>query len=173
MTLQRLLGVVLAVFGVVLLTTRGDLSLLLSLTFNGGDLLMLFATLVFAVYTILVRRKPVELAPLVYLEANFILGWVMLLPWAFWEWSYAPLQPVGTDVIIVMLYVGIGAALLAYFAWNMAIEAIGPAKAGIVYYSLPVFCGIEAWLILGETVTWVHGLSGLLIISGIFIANRQ
>ena len=173
LTLQRLVGVSTAAFGIVLLTTKGDMSLLLSLTFNDGDVLMLLATFLFAVYSILVRRKPTVLRPLVYLEANFVLGWGMLLPWAFWEWQSFPLEPLASHVVMALVYIGVGAALLAYFAWNMAIETIGPARAAMVYYTLPIFCGVEAWLILGETVSWVHGVSGALIVCGIFIANRQ
>jgi drug/metabolite transporter (DMT)-like permease len=172
-TVTRLCGVVLSVLGVVMLTTRGDLGLLFELQFNEGDLLMLFATLIFAVYTILVRRKPVALLPTAYLCANFILGWIMLLPWVLWEWTYAPPVMPAPHVLGSILYIGVGASLLAYLFWNYAIASIGPAKAGIVYYSLPLFCGIEAWLILGEAITWVHGLSGFLIVCGIFIANRQ
>jgi len=172
-TVTRLCGVVLSVLGVVMLTTRGDLGLLLELQFNEGDLLMLFATLIFAIYTILVRRKPVALLPTAYLGANFILGWIMLLPWVLWEWTYAPPVMPAPHVLGSILYIGVGASLLAYLFWNYAIASIGPAKAGIVYYSLPLFCGIEAWLILGEAITWVHGLSGFLIVCGIFIANRQ
>jgi drug/metabolite transporter (DMT)-like permease len=164
---------VLSVLGVVMLTTRGDLGLLLELQFNDGDLLMLFATLIFAIYTILVRRKPIALLPTAYLGANFILGWIMLLPWVLWEWTYAPPVMPAPHVLGSILYIGVGASLLAYLFWNYAIASIGPAKAGIVYYSLPLFCGIEAWLILGEAITWVHGLSGFLIVCGIFIANRQ
>ncbi|MFA9395041.1 MAG: DMT family transporter [Halodesulfovibrio sp.] len=172
-TVTRLCGVVLSVLGVVMLTTRGDLGLLLELQFNEGDLLMLFATLIFAIYTILVRRKPIALLPTAYLGANFILGWIMLLPWVLWEWTYAPPVMPAPHVLGSILYIGVGASLLAYLFWNYAIASIGPAKAGIVYYSLPLFCGIEAWLILGEAITWVHGLSGFLIVCGIFIANRQ
>lgn len=172
-TLARMCGVVLSVCGVVLLTTRGDLGLLLQLQFNDGDLLMLFTTLIFAVYTILVRRKPVALLPTAYLGANFILGWIMLVPWVLWEWTYAPPTMPAPYVMGSILYIGVGASLLAYLFWNYAIASIGPAKAGIVYYSLPLFCGIEAWLILGEAISWVHGVSGLLIVCGIFIANRQ
>lgn len=172
-TLGRFVGVVLSLFGVVLLTTRGDLGLLLELQFNEGDLLMLFATFVFAVYTILVRRKPVTISASAYLGANFVLGWIMLVPWALWEWTYAPPSIPAPHVLGVFLYIGIGASLMAYLFWNYAIAAIGPAKSAVVYYSLPLFCGIEAWLILGEAVTWVHGVSGLLIVSGIVIANRQ
>ena len=171
-TLVRMIGVILAAAGIVLLTTKGDLAVLASLQFNKGDLLMLFATFLFAVYTIMVRRKPVSITAVPYLCATFILGWLMLIPWVVAEWMYAPFVMPAPHVWGAILYVGIGASLVAFLFWNYAIAGIGPAKAGIVYYSLPFFCGVEAWLILGESITWVHAVSGIMIISGIFVANR-
>ncbi len=43
----------------------------------------------------------------------------------------------------------------------------------MVYYSLPIFSGLEAFLILGEPVTAAHGLSGALILAGILVATRN
>jgi drug/metabolite transporter (DMT)-like permease len=172
-TRWRLFGVLLAVAGVVTLATNGDWSRLSSLAFNSGDLWMLLATLIFAAYTILVRRKPPSIGPTAYLGATFFLGLLMLTPWAIWEWSanppvFPPLHVVGS-----ILYIGVGASLISYLFWNRAVATIGPAKAGVVYYSLPLFSGVEAWLILGEEVAWLHGVAGVLIISGILLANRN
>jgi drug/metabolite transporter (DMT)-like permease len=172
-TRWRLFGVLLAVAGVVTLATNGDWSRLSSLAFNSGDLWMLLATLIFAAYTILVRRKPPSIGPTAYLGATFFLGLLMLTPWAIWEWSANP--PVFPQLHVVgsILYIGVGASLISYLFWNRAVATIGPAKAGVVYYSLPLFSGVEAWLILGEEVAWLHGVAGVLIISGILLANRN
>ena len=170
-TPRRLTGVALAVAGVVLLTTSGDLHVLARLTFNPGDLLMVAATAVFAAYSILLRRKPREIEPTTYLTATFILGLIMLVPWVGWEWTNHPLTMPDSTVIGSLVFIGIGPALLAYVCWTRAIAAIGPVKAGIVYYSLPLFSGIEAWMILGEHMTWVHGVAGATIVSGIVVAT--
>ncbi|WP_462325482.1 DMT family transporter [Desulfoplanes sp.] len=170
-TPHRLMGVVLAVVGVVFLTTSGDLGVLARLTFNPGDLLMLAATAVFAAYSILLRRKPREIEPTTYLTATFILGLVMLVPWAVWEWTNHPLAMPPSSVIGSLVFIGMGPALLAYVCWTRAVASIGPVKAGIVYYSLPLFSGIEAWMILGEHMTWVHGVAGVTIVTGIVVAT--
>ena len=166
-------GVVLAAAGIVVLATEGDLSRLAGLELKPGDLWMLLASLDFAVYTILVRRKPPLLAPVTYLMATFSLGVLMLLPWAAWEWSAHPPSWPTLSVLGSILYIGVGASLLSYLFWNRAVSTIGPARAGAIYYSLPVFCGLEAWLILGEPVTWANMVSGFLVISGIAAASKQ
>ena len=171
-TPRRCLGVLLAVTGIIALATGGDLSRLTGLRLNPGDGVMLFATLIFAAYTILVRRKPGDMTPLTYLAALFPAGLLMLTPWAAWEWiALRPGLP-PAHALGPILYVGIGASLVSFLLWNRAIGSIGPTRAGLVYYSLPGFCGLEAWLILGEPVTWVHAAAGLLIVSGILIATR-
>ena len=172
-TPQRFAGVVFAITGVVALATQGDFSRLAGLRFNTGDLWMVVATFLFAAYTILVRNKPSTLRPVTYLGATFLPGLVMLFPWAAWEWltvppAFPPLHVVGS-----ILYIGVGASLLSFFFWNRAVAIIGPARSGMVYYSLPLFCGIEAWLILGENVTWLHAFSGACIIGGILLATRE
>jgi drug/metabolite transporter (DMT)-like permease len=173
LTFRRLAGVALAVIGVVVLTTSGDLSILTRLTFNPGDLLMVAATAVFAIYSILIRQKPRDIEPTTYLTATFLFGLIMLIPWVIWEWARHPLTMPGSGVVASLVFIGIGPALLSYVCWTRAVASIGPVKAGMVYYSLPLFSGTLAWMILGESLTWVHGTAGAMIIAGILTATVE
>ena len=69
-----------------------------------------------------------------------------------------------------LLYVALGASILAYFTWNLAVAYAGSARSSIIYYLLPVFSGLEAFFFLGEPITLVHIVSMGLIVSGLFIA---
>ena len=169
----KLAGLGAAVAGAILLVTDGDLSRLAGLRLAAGDLWMLLAAAIFAAYSILVRLRPPELGQGAFLLATFGLGVAMLAPWAAWEaWSRGLPEP--TPALIgSVLYVGLGASLASYWCWNRAVALAGPSRAGMVYYSLPLFCGLEAWLILGEPIGWVHAVSAVLIIGGIVLATRQ
>jgi drug/metabolite transporter (DMT)-like permease len=72
-----------------------------------------------------------------------------------------------------VLYIGLGASLISFALWNKAVSSIGPARSAFVYYTLPVFSGLNAYLLLGESIGWVHGLSGILIFIGIVMASRS
>jgi len=61
---------------------------------------------------------------------------------------------------------------VAFLAWNKAITLIGPSRTALIYYLIPVFSGIAAWLLLGEAITGLHIFSMLLIIVGIIMTNR-
>ncbi len=168
----RLAGIFIVLAGIVLLVARGDFSVLPQMSFQGGDLLMLAAALSFAVYTLLVRKKPAGCGQLTYLAATFGLGLFMLIPGAAWECARTGLPPATPAVIGGVLYAGLGASLFSFWCWSRAIAAIGAGRASVIYYSLPFFCGVEAVLFLGEPVAWVHYASGALILGGLLLANR-
>jgi len=51
--------------------------------------------------------------------------------------------------------------------------AVGPTKAGVVYYTLPLFSGFLAFLFLKEGISMIHFYSIVLIVSGILTANYE
>ncbi len=171
-TLRKTAGIAIAVFGVVSLVTRGDYSRLAGLDLNLGDLGMLLASGLFAGYSILVGKKPHALGQTAFLTSTFLLGLIFLTPWALWELLAGGAAVFTPQVVGAILYIGIGASLISFLLWNRAVLLIGPARSGFIYYSLPLFSGLEALLILGETITMAHLYSGFCIIAGIIVATN-
>ena len=71
------------------------------------------------------------------------------------------------------LYMGLGASLFSFWCWTRAISAIGPSKAAVIYYSMPLFAGLQAVIFLGEPVRWFHLASSTLILGGLFLATKE
>lgn len=172
-TFARLAGIFLALSGILLLLTKGDFGVLASLSFQGGDLLMLAAAVSFSAYTLLVRKKPAGCGQAAYFTVTFGLGALFLVPLAVWEISRGVHIDFSPQVVGAFLYMGVGASLFSFWCWSRSINAFGPSKAAVVYYSLPLFCGIEAVLFLGESVLWVHYVGGALILGGMILATRE
>ncbi len=78
-----------------------------------------------------------------------------------------------TKTVSSILYVGVFASLSAFVLWNKAIVTVGPSKAGMIYYTLPLFSGLLAYLFLKEDIGIIHFYSALLIVSGILTANYE
>jgi drug/metabolite transporter (DMT)-like permease len=172
-SLKRTTGIIVVVSGVLLLISGGSLNKLLSISFTIGDLYMLLAAIIFAGYTMLVKRKPPAMRMTTFNLCTFSLGLLFLAPfYALESWIYHPVV-FNFSTILALLYVGILASVVAFFSWNKAISLIGPSRTGLIYYLIPVFSGIAAWIILGEAITLVHIFSMLLIILGIIISNRN
>lgn len=173
-TLNRVIGIVIAVAGITILATRGRISNLLGLEFHLGDILVLCTSVLFAINNILMRNKPKGPTLNAYLSTIFILGIIVNLPLSIWELS----QP-GIDIVfngkvwIAVIYLGLIASVGGFWFWNKAIVIIGAGNAALFYYSLPFFSGLGAVILLSEPVLWVHWVSGAMIISGIVIATRK
>ncbi len=171
MPLRRLLGMALALAGVAVLVTKGRLDALRTLEFASGDLLMLLAALVFAVYTLLLKRNPGGLSLSTLQFSTFALGTLLLAPAFVRERASAPPIAWNPGLLGAVLYVGVFASLAAFVSWNHAIERIGTSKSGLVYYTLPVWSGLLAWIFLGEAPTAVQALSMALVVGGIAAAK--
>ncbi|RYY94976.1 MAG: EamA family transporter, partial [Chitinophagaceae bacterium] len=78
-------GAALCCLGLLVLLTRGHLSAVGQLRLSTGDLWILGAALAFAIYTLLVRRRPAGIGSTTYLFVNFALGTLFLLPAYAWE----------------------------------------------------------------------------------------
>lgn len=165
------IGIILVLTGVVVLITRGKISTLLTISYAIGDIWMLIAAILWAFYSILLKRKPKELSAGALQLSTFILGLAFLFP--FYLWESATVSPImfQSKLVLAILYVGVISSLLAFFLWNKSIEMVGPAKAGMIYYTSPLFSGLLAYLFLGEAISMVHLYSTLLIVAGILAAN--
>jgi len=172
-TINKGIGIILVATGVVLLVTKGNVSSLVNISFAIGDVWMLIAAIIFAIYSILIRYKPAGLSIWSFQLSTFILGLVFLFPFFIWEYTTSPPVEFDTKTVGSILYVGIFASLSAFVLWNKAIMVIGPTKAGMIYYTLPIFSGALAYLILKEDISMLHLYSALLIVSGILTANFE
>ncbi len=170
-TINKAMGIILVAAGVVLLVTKGDFAKLLKISFAIGDVWMLVAAIIFAVYSILLKQKPENLSIWAFQLSTFILGLIFLLPFFVFDFVNAPAATFELKTFLSIMYVGVFASLSAFVLWNKAIIIIGPSKSGMVYYTLPLFSGFSAYFFLGENINEIHFLSLFLIVPGILIAN--
>ena len=170
---KRALGILMVAFGVIFMITKGDLSTLLELTFQVGDIWMIGGAFVFAVYSILLRKKPAELNIWSFQLSTFLLGLLFLSPIYVWDYFTVPEVKYTTTTLLSIGYVGVFASLAAFVLWNKSILNIGPSEAGMVYYTLPIFSGALAYFILDEPIGWLHIICAGLIFTGILIANSK
>ncbi len=167
-------GVVFVLIGVVLLISKGDINVLLNISFVEGDVWMFAAAIVFAIYSMLLKYKPKGLNVWAFQFSSFVLGLVFLTPFYIWEIATTTsVVQMSDDLILGVLYVGIFASLFAYVLWNQSIHLIGAPKAGMIYYTIPIFSGVLAYLFLDEDITMNHLYSVILIFTGIILANKE
>ncbi|MFJ9582017.1 DMT family transporter [Streptomyces sp. NPDC101191] len=166
---RRLLGMLTAVLGVLLLVGRGSLAA----DFAAGDLWMFAAALSFATYSAILRRKPAEIDGLAFLFITFALGALMLAPAYAVSLAVQGGFPATTGTVGPLLYVGVMSSAVAFFAWNKAIGLIGAARAGVVYYLQPVCVALLSYVLLGEEPGLLGVACMALILGGVALAGAS
>lgn len=171
LSLRQGLGVAISLTGVLLIISRGQLTTLLELQFNRGDILVFLAATLWAFYSANLKKYPKGLHPLAYQTAIVLVGLAILLPLYLLEISTGRTMTINTGSIVTILYVAIFASVLAFIFWNRAVAILGANIAGPFIHLMPVFSTILAVLFLGETLTSNHLRAILLIFGGIFITT--
>ncbi|MGZ8509232.1 MAG: DMT family transporter [Chitinophagaceae bacterium] len=167
----KMTGLVLCVAGVIFLLAKGNLQNLVTFRFTAGDGWVLLAAFFFAVYNTLVRKKPAGISPVNYLFMAFSFGTLLLFPFYLWETFHIPPIRWDMNLLLIILYLGVGTSVISYLCWNKAISKLGAGRTALFGNLIPVFSSIEATLLLNEQFTRIHIVSMILVFTGIIIAN--
>ncbi|HVK98112.1 MAG TPA: DMT family transporter [Flavisolibacter sp.] len=168
---NQIAGAIICISGILILLSKGSWQRLQNFQFTSGDLWIFAAAFVFAIYTILVRKKPQTLSATSFLFAAFFLGTLFLLPAFIFDVSKGNTVDWNSNIVLVFLYLGIGASVIAFLAWNNAIKIIGAPRTSLFGNLVPAFSTVQAALILNEELSIVTFISILVIIAGIFVGN--
>ena len=171
--IYQIIGVVISLLGVISIITKLDLSLLLSLKLNKGDLWMLVAMISWTTYSLLLGKKKVKLEPFIFLQTIIIIGLLFLLPMYIAEVFAGKKITLNFPVLMTIGYVVFFAGIGAYTFWNAAIKLIGPSRSGVFLHLMPIFSSLMAVFLLGEQFSFHHIVGTLLIISGILLSSKK
>lgn len=170
-TITRLLALSLASLGVVAVidprTASWDGSLF------WGNMALLAAALTWALYSVLIRLVTRQLEVLPVTLIAFLGGLPIAAPGAVWEWRTISYGSISPGVILGVLFLGIISTALAMFMWNTAFATLDAGPASLTFFAQPVVGTLLGWALLGEVITPLFLLGGVLISAGLIIASRQ
>lgn len=166
------LGIAISLSGVMTILFKGDIARAAQFSFGQGELWMLGAVLVWAGYSVALRRRPSGLPPMPFLLALTWIGVVIMLPVYGVEMAVKGGVPINWQTMVTVLYVGVFASLGAYICWNRGVAEVGPTRAGLFSHLMPVFSAGMAYMFLGETLEPYHGVGMALILSGLVVTAR-
>ena len=168
---RQVLGICISFGGALWIGAYGDWQRLIALQFNSGDLIVAAAMVLWAVYTIIIKRRPLKLHPLSFLSAITVIGVIALIPFALWEYATRP-PNITAGVVGAWIYMGLFPSIVCYLFWSKGVAAIGPTRAGPFLYLLPVFGAIASSVALGEHLSPYHVTGFALILVGLLVSNR-
>lgn len=169
-------GSIVAITGLVLVIGPG-----------GGDLdpvgLLLagLAMVGMCVYYVLGDRADASLPPLALAASGFVVGAVVLglvgltgiLPFEFAFVDDVEFLGGTAPWYVPVLVVGLVSTAFAYAAGITAIRMLGTRLASFLGLSEVIFAAIVAWMVLGEVITPLQMLGGVLILAGIVLVRQE
>ncbi len=164
------MGMALAFFGAVTVTSQGEFGRLASLSLNVGDAMMLLASLFYSAYSLMLRDRP-AMPNLVFFTAIacsaagsaliFLAGDIAL---------HGFHAPTGAGWL-VLIYIALFPSLLAQIFFIRAVELIGASRAGLFSNLVPIFGAGLAVLFLNESFALFHAVALILILGGITLSE--
>lgn len=138
-----------------------------------GDLLILINAASYTIYFVMVKPLMHRYAPLEVVRWAFTIGFFMILPFCWTEFSAAAWHQFDLVAISCLILIVIGGTFLAYLFNIHGIQVLGASVAGSYIYSQPVFAAIIARVFLGEPITLQKTGAAALIFAGVFLATRK
>lgn len=172
MNITKVVGMLLAITGVLLVTTTKS-GQSFEFALNLGFLLMILSTLNWAVYSVLFKSLRIPYPPIVITFYMSLIGLILTTPFIFrnrgwesipllnsWEWTH-------------LLFLGVFVSGIAYWYWGKALEVLEASKVTVFLYLEPISTLIAAILLLHEKVLLINVAGGIIIIIGVVIVNSQ
>ena len=165
---MRIIGMLIALMGVVFVISRGNPLELFS-SFQWGDAFMLGCPVTWAVYTIAGKDALKTTTPIQASAWAALSGCIMLLLFAGTE-TYPDFVP--GKVWIALSYLGIIGTVLAFVWYYEGVMKLGVTRTAVFNNLVPVFALILSVFILKEQVHLYTYIGAALVIGGVVIINR-
>jgi drug/metabolite transporter (DMT)-like permease len=169
----KVIGAICAFIGALMVVTHGNPLTVFSQDWNSGDIILIFSTLIWAAWSVAITYKPKEMSTRSFLTVIIGIGTIFLFPFYLWEAIYVAPTPFTIEAFGIYLYVGVFASVIAWFAWQHSVETIGSVKTSLIYYTMPIFSGILAIIILNEPIEMYHVIGFVMVCGGIVISNLR
>jgi drug/metabolite transporter (DMT)-like permease len=164
-------GVGSSFLGILLMINPGSLAEPVGLIFILGDLLILAATVCWAVYTVLSRPLLSSLSPLQFVAYTVALGTPFLvlvsIP-SLMRQNFAAVSWLGWAGLVFSSTLAIG---FAYVVWYSGVREIGSTRTAIYENLSPVVAVLFARQVLGESLLPTQLLGAVLVFLGIYLTR--
>ncbi|MBR4828183.1 MAG: DMT family transporter [Muribaculaceae bacterium] len=170
-TLLTCVGMIIAFIGSVMLALKDGLVWGDSVL---GDLLAMLAALVWAFYSMALKRLNRTYTTLFITRKLFFYGVLSALPLltlqdnAQFSWETFSKTAVWGN----LLYLGLVCSMAAYFIWGITVKRIGAVRASNYFYLSPIISMIAAAIWFGERTTIVAYIGCVLILAGVIMAEK-
>jgi drug/metabolite transporter (DMT)-like permease len=162
----QFLSMIVSLFGVLVVLSKGNFELLISLRLNTGDLYMMAAVGMWGIYSVCSKWAMATVTPMMSILYSGIFGLLVLLPFTVSDFN---VTNVNASFVQSILYTGLVSTVLCMVLWNIGVNKLGPSTSGLFLNFNPIFTAILAFAFLEEKMTWIQAAGIAIVIAGCFL----
>lgn len=166
-TWHRVTGMIVSISGVGYLLIHGDLTTLMTLSINRGDLLILLGVVSLTTHAMCVKQLRQCYSTVTVVATQLTVGSLLFLPFAVHAqfWQYVPRLTVLTGLSI--LYIVVLRSLVANSCYAFGLRHVPVSMATVASNGTALVAALSAALLLDERLTMIHAIAGGLILGGV------
>ncbi len=136
-----------------------------------GVILLIASNMCWSVYTVMSRGLMQKINPLEFTALSFVLGGLPFLLFSVPAWSQASAVSGGTWLWVILS--AVLAQVIGFMGWFLGTQALGAARVSVFLNITPLVGVALAASFLGERITLEKVLAGLIILLGVWLANKK
>ncbi|NSL52404.1 DMT family transporter [Calidifontibacillus erzurumensis] len=166
------IGFIVAMAGITLISFNGASNFQINPL---GDLLAVGATIVWAVYSVIMKKiSSFGFNTIQITRRVFFYGVLFMIPALFLsDFSFELSRFANPVQIFNILFLGLGASALCFVTWNYAVKIVGAVKTSVYIYMVPVVTVITSMIVLHEPMTGMAALGTVLTLAGLFLSENN
>ena len=165
-----IIGSVIAFLGVALVIFNGRFVLKSNPL---GDLLSISAALLWAFYTILLKKLDNSYSIVFITRKVFFYGLVTIIPFFALDGLQTDFALLTTPAVAGnLIFLGLVASLLCFVLWNITLKHLGSIVPTNYIYFNPLITLISSAIVLNEVITPIAAVGAVLILTGLFLAGK-
>jgi drug/metabolite transporter (DMT)-like permease len=171
LTFLKTCGILVSLAGAIMVISNGHPGSLFTGGFGPGEQALVGCVLSWSAYSLIGRSVLRSLPPLTAVCYSSIIGTLLLAFPAARAGLFGHLSAISMASWVSLAYLGLGGTALGFSLYYIGIKKIGASRAGIFINLVPVFSILLSWFILGETIRPAVLAGGLLVLTGVTMAN--
>ena len=169
LTPMAVAGVVMALAGVLIVISGGNVGRLATAGFGTGEVLMVGAVVVWTAYTVIGRQAP-KIPPITATAVQAAVAVALLAPVRFATGGLA--FPGTGSALASLLFIAIFPSVLSYVLWNRALTVLPAAGAGVFLNLITVFTAVLT-ILAGQVHTAAQFVGGAIVVGGVIVTNAR
>ena len=169
----KIIGLVSCLIGVFAIIIKGDLNLLLNLSFTIGDLWMLAASIGWALYSIYLFYWKSELPIFQRFTLVAFFGAVSLFPFYIIEEIAVQRTLFNSQFFLWVVFAAISPGIIAFTLYTQVQKSLGASLTGFTLYIFTIYAAIYGFIFFNEKLESFHYMGTILVFLGVYLAKKN